>query len=108
MGYNSGITTMGGRAGGGARGGGGLAAAQSAFQSARVQYKATQSALSKALGDQFHEAKMGPVSSATTKKVLAAQKAHDKSKAQFNKTKSAVEKLVGHTLQWDASQQNYV
>ena len=100
---------MGGRAGGGARsGGGGLAAAQNAFQAARVQYKSTQKALSKALGDQWDEAKLGPVSKATTQKVLAAQKAHDKSKAKFNKTKGAVEKLVGHTLQWDASQQNYV
>ena len=102
---------MGGRAGGGAgagRGGARLASAQSSFQAARVQYKATQKALSKALGDQWDEAKLGPVSKATTQKVLAAQKAHDKSKSKFYKTKGAVEKLVGHTLQWDASQQNYV
>lgn len=32
MGYNSGITTMGGRAGGGARGGGGRAAAEANYQ----------------------------------------------------------------------------
>ena len=107
------ISKMGARGGGGGRGGrggggAGLEAAQSAFQSARVQYKTTQKALSKALGDQWDEAKIGPVSSATTKKVLAAQKAHNKSKTLFNKTKSAVEKLVGHKLQWDASKQNYV
>ena len=108
MGYNSGITTMGGRAGGGARGGGGLAGARASFEAARVEYKAANKALSQALHNQWQEAGFGPVSPATAKAVSAARKNQEKAKAKWNKAKGRVEKIVGHTLQWNKDQQTYV
>ena len=50
MGYNSGITTMGGRAGGGARGGGGAAAGARGFASPDTWLGKQQAANAKAYG----------------------------------------------------------
>ena len=98
MGYNSGITTMGGRAGGGARGGGGAGVTAQDVLGARLKMAKAYGELQTAKGDRMDVfiGKKGKdywdrLSAANAKlegaqaKFLKAQKAYNNKVKQFNK-----------------------